>query len=130
VSIVHQTVHDGVGERRLAEPFVPVVDGDLTGDDGGFSAVPVFHDFQEITPLSVERSTFPIVSENAYKYFTPDAARPYTSEKHHCTSELTSVQLVPPSVDAKTPPDVPAITVVRVVSSGLATKEQTRYGVS
>lgn len=29
VGVVHEPLHDRVGERRLAKPFMPVLDGEL-----------------------------------------------------------------------------------------------------
>ena len=63
MSIVHQPVHDGIGERGFAEPFMPMIHGDLTGNDRGFSSVSVFHDFQKITPLFIRERREPPVIE-------------------------------------------------------------------
>ena len=48
-----EAVEDGVGDGGIADDFVPAVDGDLTGDDGGSSLISVLHDFEEIAPLIV-----------------------------------------------------------------------------
>ena len=41
MGIVNEPVKDGVSKRRIADRLVPVVDRDLTGDDGRARAVPV-----------------------------------------------------------------------------------------
>jgi hypothetical protein len=49
----NQSVHDGVGDGGFADDFVPVFCGKLTGHDGGASALPVFEDFEEVSPFTV-----------------------------------------------------------------------------
>ena len=34
VSVVDEAIEDGVGQGRVADHLVPLVDGDLAGDDG------------------------------------------------------------------------------------------------
>lgn len=41
VSVVDQTVENGVGEGRICDRLVPVLDGKLAGCDGGAAAVTV-----------------------------------------------------------------------------------------
>jgi hypothetical protein len=48
MGIVDEAVEDGVGIGGLADEAVPVGDGDLAGDEGGFSAIAVLEDFQEV----------------------------------------------------------------------------------
>jgi len=48
---VYQPVQHGVGHRRTAEQFVPVVHGQLRGDDGGTVVVPVVQNFQQVALL-------------------------------------------------------------------------------
>lgn len=48
-----KAVEDGVGEGRIADHVVPVIDGHLAGDDGGSFLVAVLDDFQEIAALLV-----------------------------------------------------------------------------
>ena len=43
-----ETIEDGVGQGWVADRFVPVLDGQLAGDDCGCAAVAVFEDFQEV----------------------------------------------------------------------------------
>jgi hypothetical protein len=50
VSVMDETVQDGVGIGRIADDFVPAVDWKLGGDHRGAAAVSFFEDFQEIMP--------------------------------------------------------------------------------
>lgn len=49
VSIVHQPVEDRVGERRLVEVGVPLIDRQLACDDRGAAIVAIIEDFQQVT---------------------------------------------------------------------------------
>ena len=51
VSVVHQAIENGVGERRIADDLVPMFDRKLACDHGRAAAVPILHDLQEIAPL-------------------------------------------------------------------------------
>ena len=44
-------VEDGIGEGRVADGLVPVLDGQLACDDCGGAAVAVFEDFQQVSAL-------------------------------------------------------------------------------
>ena len=48
---MNQTIQDGIGEGRIADCLVPVLDWQLTCDDGGGPAMAVFEDFQKVTAL-------------------------------------------------------------------------------
>ena len=62
VGVVHQAVEDGVGIGRVADQGVPLIDGQLAGDDGGAATVTVLEYFQEIVAgRGVERLQAPIV---------------------------------------------------------------------
>ena len=50
VSVMDETVQDGVGIGRIADDFVPAIDWKLGGDHRGAAAVSFFEDFQEIMP--------------------------------------------------------------------------------
>jgi hypothetical protein len=41
VGVVDQAVEDGVGVGGIADQRVPLIDGELAGDDGGVAAVAV-----------------------------------------------------------------------------------------
>jgi hypothetical protein len=48
---VHQSVKYGIGDGRIADVRVPVLDRELAGDDGRHTAVTIVNDFQKILPL-------------------------------------------------------------------------------
>src|SRR3989344_2891403 len=50
---VDEAVEDGVGQGRIADHLVPLLDGDLAGDEGGSAAVAILEDFQEIDALGL-----------------------------------------------------------------------------
>src|SRR6516164_10841534 len=41
VRSVHEAVEDGIGDCRIDDHLVPVIDGELTGDDGSRAGSPV-----------------------------------------------------------------------------------------
>ena len=49
VGVVDEPVEDGVGQRGIGNPVVPVLDGELGGDDGGFLLVTIVKDFKQIS---------------------------------------------------------------------------------
>jgi hypothetical protein len=64
VSIVHQAVQNAVGQRGIANLFVPLGDGQLAGQNGRARLIAVFADFQEVAPLAFpERSMRPIIHD-------------------------------------------------------------------
>ncbi len=59
-----QAVEDGVGVGGVANQRVPLINGELAGDDGGAAAVSVLKDLQEVvTGRGVERLEAPIVED-------------------------------------------------------------------
>ena len=53
---MHEAVEDGIGECRVSDDVVPLLDRELPGDDGRADAVPVLEDFEQVVPvLGVER---------------------------------------------------------------------------
>ena len=59
---MNEAVEDGVGECRVADDVVPLLDRGLAGDDGRADAVPVLEDFEQIVPvLGAERGEPPVV---------------------------------------------------------------------
>jgi hypothetical protein len=48
MAVVDEAVEDGVGISRVADDIVPLVDGDLAGEDGGTAAGAFFEDFVEV----------------------------------------------------------------------------------
>lgn len=64
MGIVDNPVEDGVGDGRLTDHIVPLSDGQLSGDQGGFSSVALFEDFKKIEALLiVEAVGTPIIEE-------------------------------------------------------------------
>ena len=61
---VEETVEDGVAEGGVADDIVPVVDGDLAGEERATAGVAVVEDFEEVvSSLSRERSEPPVVED-------------------------------------------------------------------
>ena len=51
MGVMDEPIQDGVGDGRIGDQFVPVLDGELAGHDGGGASMPVVEDLQEITLL-------------------------------------------------------------------------------
>ena len=51
VGVVNETVEDRVGEGGIAERVVPVLDRELTGDQGGPGSVAVLEEFEEVAAV-------------------------------------------------------------------------------
>ena len=49
MAVVHESIEDGVGERRFIDVGVPLIDGKLTGDERGFLVVTILEDFQQVS---------------------------------------------------------------------------------
>ena len=59
-----QAVEDGVGVGGVADQRVPLIDGELAGDDGGAAAVAVLEDLQEVVAgCGIERFEAPVVED-------------------------------------------------------------------
>ena len=64
MGIVDEPVENGVGECRIADGLVPVIDRQLAGDDCRATTVAVFEDFQQIPPLCrCEHGQPPIIED-------------------------------------------------------------------
>jgi hypothetical protein len=50
---VHEPVKNGIGERRLPDRRMPVIDRELTGHEGGPPPVAIIKEFQQIAALFV-----------------------------------------------------------------------------
>jgi hypothetical protein len=48
-----QAIQHGIGKGGLTDHFVPGVNGELAGDDGGAESVAIFEDLQEVMTLLV-----------------------------------------------------------------------------
>jgi hypothetical protein len=53
MSVVNQSVQDGISDRGFSDMIVPMFDGELTGQEGGGGAMTFLDDFQEISSLCV-----------------------------------------------------------------------------
>lgn len=57
-------IEDGIGEGWVADGLMPVLDGQLAGDNCGGAAVAVFEDFQQVTAFrGCEDGKAPIVDD-------------------------------------------------------------------
>ena len=64
MGVVDEAVEDGVGEGRIADDLVPVLDRHLAGDDGGGAPVAVVDDLEQVAALLAgERREAPIVED-------------------------------------------------------------------
>src|SRR6266567_1922023 len=64
VRVVDDAIEDGVGVSGIADQLVPLIDGDLAGDDGRAAAVALLEDFEEVMASGgVERIETPIVED-------------------------------------------------------------------
>ncbi len=62
--LVDEAIHDRIAEGGVADASVPVFDRDLTGQQRGPTARPVFDQFQEITAFAVaDRREAPVVQD-------------------------------------------------------------------
>src|SRR3990172_361745 len=60
--LVDQTVEDRIAKGGVADALVPVVEGQLTGHQGGAAAVAVFEDFEQVAAFAVgQGSEAPVV---------------------------------------------------------------------
>ena len=49
----YEAVHDGVGDGRLADDFMPMLGWQLAGDDGGAAVLALLYDLQEVSAFHV-----------------------------------------------------------------------------
>ncbi len=64
VCVVDESVKNGVGERWVADAFVPVFEGHLCGDEGGAAVVSLFGDLEEVSSLFVrQEGCCPVVED-------------------------------------------------------------------
>jgi hypothetical protein len=62
VGVVDEPVEDGVGVGRVSDDGVPVLDGELAGDDGRSSSVAFLEYLEEVVArLGVERLKPPVI---------------------------------------------------------------------
>lgn len=59
---MYQAIEQGVGQRGVVDPAVPVLDGKLAGQDGGAAAGAVVDHFQQVMPgIFLQRRQAPVV---------------------------------------------------------------------
>ncbi len=51
VGIVDEAVEDGVGDGRVGDGLMPLLDRELAGHDGRAATVPIINDLQEVASL-------------------------------------------------------------------------------
>ena len=62
--VIEQAVEDGVAEGGIADDVVPVLDGDLAGEQRAAAGVAVVEDLEEVvSSLAGERSESPVVED-------------------------------------------------------------------
>ncbi len=45
---MHESIEDGIGNGAIAEVGVPLIDGQLAGDESGTAVVAVIEDFEQV----------------------------------------------------------------------------------
>lgn len=75
VRVVDDAIEDGVGQRGVVQVFVPVLDGQLAGDDARSTADPIVHLLEQIGPLRlVEGRDSPVIDQQHVG--APDGGKP------------------------------------------------------
>ena len=64
VGVVDDPVEDGVGDGGLSDHVVPLGNGQLGGDQGGFAPVALFEDFEEVEAMLVVEGVGSPIVEN------------------------------------------------------------------
>lgn len=65
--LVDEAIEDRVGQSGVADGFVPVVEGELAGEQGSSSAVAIFEHFEEVAALGVgEGSEAEVIEEEEF----------------------------------------------------------------
>jgi hypothetical protein len=64
VGVVDEAVQDGVGDGGVADPVMPLGDGELTRNDRRGSAVSILHHFEEVMALGFGGSTHAEIIED------------------------------------------------------------------
>ena len=55
---MHESVEDGVGEGRVPDDVVPVLDRELAGDHSGADAIAVFGNLEQVLSVTLFRRGF------------------------------------------------------------------------
>ena len=53
MGVMDQPVEDSIGDGGITDLFMPVLHGELTGDDSGGMAMPFLNDLQEVSSFGV-----------------------------------------------------------------------------
>jgi hypothetical protein len=61
---VHEPVEDGVREGGVSDGVIPLLNGNLAGEDGGAAVVSVFNDLEEVPALFVRQACHRPVIQN------------------------------------------------------------------
>ena len=62
--LLHETIQHCVGNRGVTDPGMPMLDGQLAGDDGGLVGSAVIDDLQQIGPgLAVQTRHAPVIEQ-------------------------------------------------------------------
>ena len=64
MGVVDEPIEDGVGDGRVGDDLVPVVDRQLAGHDGRTAIVPVVDDLQEVATLILRQGGEPPIVED------------------------------------------------------------------
>ena len=65
MGVVDEPIEDGVGDGRVGDRLVPVIDRQLAGHDGRAAIVPVIDDLQQIATLILRQGREPPVVEGS-----------------------------------------------------------------
>ena len=69
VGVVHEPIEDSITEGGVADDIVPVLDGELTGDEGGSARVAVLEDFEEVSAFDlIERLESEVVNDDQRRF--------------------------------------------------------------
>ncbi len=64
VRAVYESIEDGVGDGRVVEPRVLVIDRQLAGDDGRLADAAIVDDFEQVVARRlIERGHAPVVED-------------------------------------------------------------------
>ncbi len=70
--MVYEPIEDGVAEGGVAYDIVPVLEGELTGDEGGSASVAVLEDFQQISSFDLIKRLEPeVVNDKECRFQEP-----------------------------------------------------------
>jgi len=61
MGMMDEPIEDGIAEGGVADNVMPVIDRELTGDEGGTSAVAVLEHFEEISAFGLVEGLEPEV---------------------------------------------------------------------